>query len=91
MMEQLMRKVAVKMEEELYQKLADEAKKQDVTVSEHIRQILRSSTLYSNPNLVEAVCGLSFYIHNIRNKYALEESDVEKIDGRVRRIWQQLR
>lgn len=86
-----MRKVTVKMEKELYQKLAAEAKKQDVTVSEHIRQLLRSSELYSNINLIEAVCSLSSYIHSIRTKYNLEENDVEKIDGKVRTVWGQLR
>lgn len=90
-MERLMRKVTVKMEEELYQKLAAEAERQDVTVSEHIRQLLRSSELYSNINLIEAVCSLSSCIHSIRIKYNLEENDIEKIDGKVRTIWEQLR
>ena len=84
-----LRKVTVKMEESLYQRIVRDADKGGGRVSEQIRQELRNNG--SQTNLINEVCKSVFRIQKILDQYDIKEEDKRIIDEEVRKQWRLFR
>lgn len=87
MEKETLKKVTVKLEDSVYQRIVKKADRMGVSISECIRQELRNENLQTE--LMRSLCRVSSEIGQLHDKYDIEENDRDVIDAEVKKVWEQ--
>lgn len=82
------RKITIRVSEELYDKLSNEAMRKNINISECIRQKLNSND--QNTEIIAPMCSLLTSINRLFYRYDIAQEDKEQIDQEVREVWRHL-
>lgn len=83
------KKLTIRLTEEDYDKLSNEAKNNNISISEYSRQKLNSTI--QNTRILIQICEYSTALNNIISKYCITQEDKDFLSQEARLIWQHLK
>lgn len=83
------KKLSIRLTEEDYNKLSDEAKNNNISISEYGRQKL-NGTAQNTGGLIQ-ICKYSTALNKIISKYSIAQEDKDFLSKETRLIWQYLK
>lgn len=83
------RKVTIRLTEEEYNRLNNEAKNRNINISEYIRQRLINND--QNTDVLVKLCNYSTALNKIINKYHIAQEDKELLSQEAQLVWQHLK